>query len=915
VNFRTKPSAAEAAVLLTLVVGGAFSFYQLGSGLFACGKEYAGPEIRYWLALAGFQGLVFMGSALSERLARLYRILQYLTLPLAAIPFAQLAIAYPRIFVVQALLAMGYWYAVFLRRSLGRPGVAGPFPAPLGAILAETTIFLLATLVVHSAIAFLVLHSQGVALDDRRFIAIAAISAVIAAWIVRRDTPTTSLSIVQVPPLALLVVVLLRAKLPDGAYDSLFYKATLPIMIADWRTAITGAMDHTLLGTDFLEIINSQLRILDPDYSAALTGSLAFVGMWLLVPLAAAGLLPRSLGSGYATARNVLALLVVSLSEPLTSSGTAYQEPMIALLLAGAILPMSIAWLFLGAAIAVKATALFVVPLIVVAKCWSLAGPRWPGRAPDTAPRPRFAATAILQELVPPSRSGRVVLGVCVVLAVITVGEQFYRNLAYTGRITGVTEALSTLTDPEGRVMAKPTNDPFEALIPGSYRERYLNTFIHVITLDRWIAPSEFGFHIIPTSRLMAIAAVLAILVLAFARLRRDRMLLLCFATWLLCAFGLLKFVSQGRHLLPLSFGAALVIAYLVGRLVQDASGAAYRKTGSLFCLAIGFVALGDQLVGSFINNGWQCRRNLVTGVVMNDFDRPTTPLERRLAVIAAKYRVTAAQHDVVPTILCENTVDRMRYVGAHYVYAYMSLDLTLRHLAAHPDHVSSLPTSLLAVCFTSPQFPERVLPPDARKEFTEVEGVKTEGAGIVRILVSNPLMAGGRATSLVGRQMNPLALLGKRSAASDLMPLWGPDRLTTNAPADAPGGKGALIMESGGERVGVLISPFSVAFDNVDFDAGRRLKVDVAMPYSNSDGMGVDFRFEGRDGARASVSLAIAPKPEAAPGPRWESKEIAVPPAIRGRGTLTVAATSPSGNLNADWLFFRQLELIETAR
>jgi hypothetical protein len=86
-------------------------------------------------------------------------------------------------------------------------------------------------------------------------------------------------------------------------------------------------------------------------------------------------------------------------------------------------------------------------------------------------------------------------------------------------------------------------------------------------------------------------------------------------------------------------------------------------------------------------------------------------------------------------------------------------------------------------------------------------------------------------------------------------------------------------------------------------------------MPYSNSDGMGVDFVFEVIDGARALASLAVGPKPEAATGPAWETKEIPIPPVIVGRGKLTVTATSPSGNSNADWMYFRQLKLSRGAR
>ena len=790
-----------------------------------------------------------------------------------------------------------------------------------GSAIAETVVFLLATVVLHSAIAFFILHSPGVELDDRRFLVIALVSAVIAGWILRRDTPFAALSIGQLPPLGLLVIVLLRAKLPDGAYDSLFYKATVPIMIGDWRTAITGAIDpSSLLGSNFQEIINSQLRIVDPAYPPALTATLAFLGLWVVVPVAAHSLMPKSLGPGYGLGRNTLVLLLVSLTESLVAAGTAYQEPLMGLLLAASLLPMSLGWLFLGAAIAVKATALFIGPLILVAKCWSLAASPGAGSTATTGhpgrwPRIRGAVAGFVGELVERSRSHRAVLGACIILAAVVVGQQFYRNIAYTGRLTAITESLSSLTDPENQVLAKQIDDPLAALLPRGFRERFVNTFIHVLTLDRWIPTREFGFHIIPSSRLPAIATALSLLVLAFPRFRRQRVLAVSFGTWLFCAFVLLNFVWQGRYLYPISFGAALVIAYLVGTMYQEEHEPGRRWLAVGACLAIAIAAFGDQLVGSYINDGWECRRNIAAPVVKNNYDRPETGFEHRLADIVANYRASSLRADVVPTILCESTLDEVRYLGAQYLYTRPSLEINRRRLAARPDLVKTLPTSLLAVCFTGAQFPDLILPPDVRKDFVEVEGARTQSGTVVHILVSKPLTSGARATSLFGQQMNPMSGLAGWGSNHDFLLLWGPDRLTSWAPADAPGGKGALIAQSGGDRVGVLIAPFSVAFDNVEFDSGSRLHVELAMPYSNSDGMGVEFAFEGSDAARASVTLAMSPKPEAATVPVWETRDVPVPPAINGRGSLTVTATSPSGDSNGDWIYFRQLHLTPGAR
>src|SRR6185312_11958606 len=98
----------------------------------------------------------------------------------------------------------------------------------------------------------------------------------------------------------------------------------------------------------------------------------------------------------------------------------------------------------------------------------------------------------------------------------LTFGEQFYRNLAYTGRLTGVTESFVNLTDPHGEVLALEKDKPLVSGIPHGFRQRYVNTFIHVLTLYRWLKPTEFGFPILPSPRLAAIAAVLLLVVAAF---------------------------------------------------------------------------------------------------------------------------------------------------------------------------------------------------------------------------------------------------------------------------------------------------------------------------------------------------------------------------------------------------------------
>lgn len=79
---------ADGAIVAVLAAGAAFDFYQLGSGLFACGRDLAGWEARPWLALSAVQGLLFLLGA------------QW---PIAFVALGQLARAYPRPFIAIVL--------------------------------------------------------------------------------------------------------------------------------------------------------------------------------------------------------------------------------------------------------------------------------------------------------------------------------------------------------------------------------------------------------------------------------------------------------------------------------------------------------------------------------------------------------------------------------------------------------------------------------------------------------------------------------------------------------------------------------------------------------------------------------------------------------------------------------------------
>ena len=897
--------AMEAAILLTILLGGAFSFYQVGSHLFACGSEYAGSEIRYWLILSSIQVILFLAQGLSSKIFHSYRLSQLLTLPLVLLILVQVAIAYPRIFIYIAAFVSVYWYTRWVIGKLLRK----PFQMPqIGAATAETVIFLLLTLVTHSTLAFAILHTPNIFLGDRVFFSVMAISAVIAVWIIRTGPTFNNISLNQLPPLGMLIIVLLRAKFPDGAYDSLFYKATLPIMIADWRTAITGAIDHTLLGTDFFEIMNSQLRILDNSYSPAMISSLSFLGLWVIVPIAMEQLLTKNF-VGRQSSVNIATLLLVSLSEMLIAAGTAYHEPMMGLLVVASLMIMPASWIFLGAAVAAKITVLFICPLIVGLKLMSIPLNRnrlIDGNEVKLPTRVKESINGLIIRVPFQSKSKFLVVIVCLTLATIVVGEQFYRNIAYTGRLMGVSESLSSFTDPDARKLA-PSQETtvFDVVTKRGFLEKVGTTFVHVLTLDRWIKPTALGFHIMPTSRLIAVMAVVAILVFVFPVLRRNHRLLALCLLWYISAFLLLNFFSQGRHLFPLSICAAILIAMVVGEGMRKTKESGNRAVEILFYFFIAFAAMGDQVIGSFINNAWECRRNIAGSVITNNYDQPESAIEHRLRDIVIQYRALPASHlSVSPTILCEPQVERMHYLGVHYIYAGATFDLNLRHLAANSYNMKLLPTSLLAVCYIDPKFPDQILPPEIRSEFIEVQSVDN-----IHILVSKPLMSGAKTTSLVGSQMNIFSFTDNYEF--DFLKNWEFATLTNVSPADTPNGRGAFSGEISGDKVGFIVSPYGVTFNNVVFRKSSQIELQLGMYYANSDGMVVELILEDVKGAKQTARFELKPKPELSNDPVWMTWNVPVQPLLEGSGRLTILAKSDGGNSSADWAVFRKLALV----
>jgi len=808
VYFLRKHVLAVAFLSILLLLGSG-SFYQLTSELFYCGITEARPEIIYWTIAVVCQSVLFMIAPLFPWAKKSYSLSQIAALPFLAAVLVQLADVYPRPFLLVLVMLGGYGYLSYLTpRLFGNNALVGHQPSAFGLVV-EGTLFTLTTLLIHSALAFFVLHTPGIVLTNHWFWGIFIGSAGLAYFLVRNGCGPISAKFSAVPPVFLLVMILLRYKLPAMAYDDLLYKATGPIMIADWRTALTGILDHNLLATNFLEIVNSQLRILDPAYSPAMTGALAFMALWILAPAVIAAALSRNATGQSSIVAHAGILLLVSLTEPLNAAGTAYQEPTLILLIAASVLAGPLGWFMMASAAAVKITALFFVPFLLFWRAITV------DRAAITVGRGAISkvsgkfrwfrrrinilhlfAAAVAPRQTSSNATPTAVVLLSILLACLVLGEQFHRNYTFAGRLLAPSEILASITDPNGEILKRvKVGSENDAASRDSILSRLGRTAVHMATFDKWIKVGEWGFYVFPSSRLPLVAVLLCMVVLLLRGMRTDKELTILGLAYVLSFVATLVFLEQGRYMAAASASAIFFVVAVLGRLcaLTKENEASFILT----CLGLGvaYFAVGDQMVGSYNNLGWDCHRPLLAATARPGYEKLSDDVDKTLAKVVRLYRdENRDEVSIIPSILCEPKVERRPYFGANYVYYPYSTNLTRRFLDVDTKRAEVLPNALLALCYENEQFMTGVLPPSIRDQFTHFAKV-----GKVNILVSERLLSGESVRSLTGKGFT--SLQWAKPQIPDIKVLkWGPQSTLAGMPFNVqPSGHSAIWIASTG--------------------------------------------------------------------------------------------------------------------
>lgn len=671
-----------------------------GQAVFWCGRVEAFPGTTILAVVCLAHTALYLAAATRSRWERLYRLSQIVTIPVLIVAIAPVLWPHPRTLVFLTVVAAISWHrgGVFAVALLGFLATIGQIPFAFHGVIARDWM-VWGALVVASGLAAWVAGRV-------RF---APWGGPISSWARskchvsdRHDKAGGSLG--RLIPLTLLLFPLLRARLPDIAYDSLSYKVTIPYQMAEWRTGDSAIIDGYMIGTNLQEMLNTLLLMLTGDWRPQLISTVSFVLLALIIPLAfPAAQFPPGARRAVMAFAGVAAFV---LTEAGIAQGTAYQEPLLLLFLVAALIRCP-AWLgFLAMAAAVKITAVFIAPLILLHHAL---GYRDFWRSPRS-----------------------VIVGV--LIGVLALGPQLGRNLVFSGRLLGMSETLATVTDPPGPHQIITVGiDRYDARPRGGLFNNAVRSACNIWLLDglcsvRYKGNFEAGFSVFPASR----AALLAVLFAVAGCIRRRPNAFLALGCFAVGYAGLLGIVSEGRYFLPLSLGFAIM---LMIDLPLAATLARRPWAIALGCWLIG----ADLLPGTFTNASWICRRDITAAVDNPPLKGPRTPVESFLASLTERYKQSCAPPGLPPVILAETDKMDGPYLGTQRIFHVFTQQMIRGFIAANPARQARMGDAILAVVEEHDSYATQVLGPSLA-DYTQCY----EGDGL-HVLCSLRLAPNGR--------------------------------------------------------------------------------------------------------------------------------------------------------------------------
>lgn len=670
----------KVVMFLVLLIGFGGYYQALTSNHLYC-DDVGGIELKIWFGVCILQIFLYLAAANKNTFEKIYIKSQILTMPFLLIVIYQLLSVYASSFLsILTIMTIPVCIFFIFEWLIKDKHIF------YQNYFHNLIIFLWLFLTILSTLVLWILYSRNIKLTNFNFFFLMIFSIIISILIVINFIKKEKSNIEKKTaflPISILIMVLLGAKNPDGSYDSLLYKGVQPLLLADWRSALTGAIDHTLLGTNHQEIINAILRIIDSNYSPSLISTLAYISLWVILPYVLWVLNRKSSIENKIFWERFIALAIFCLTESLIASGTTNQEPLMVLFMVLSLLPNPLGWLFFTSAMAVKITVIYVLPMFLLLHY-------------------RLLSLTLKKELryrfLPVSINLLIVF-----IGFFIISSHLYRNFEYTGRILTPSNMFASLTDPSQKILINQANTLYDIdnTNRGGIIDNFLDSSLNIFLFDQ-ITPVtyknsyELGFHYFPSSRWPLIGLLLSFTVLIIGIFRGRPLYIVVSLAFISSYLSFLNQMVQGRYFIVLSFSSITFFIILLDIKKSILEGMQYLVLSSFFTFIIGSDLFAGISSNASLEAGLGCPRKIFKHVEKANLDIPESEIDKKIKEIAKIARQLKPTH--IPTIIGGYSTERKRYLGVSYIYSPISIQLNNRYLAVDKNRYIAVPDSVVAL-------------------------------------------------------------------------------------------------------------------------------------------------------------------------------------------------------------------------
>ncbi len=314
-------------------------------------------ETDFWFLYTCFQFVLFGFSVKDHKIKKMYIITQAISIIITIfVVFRNIKVFNKFLFLFLIFFAIIYLINKFIIKK-----------SNLYTIISNVVIFIPLYILIISVISLPFLYSTSVKYNDLIVAFNLIVSLIVSLFVLSRlriISYSDDYKIHNFLPFSFILIIILISLAPHDGYDALNYKATNPYIIFYWRSALTTALEPTLLTTNLQEIIIGNLIIFDKGFYSPYISLYAYIIAFFTLQI----LLNNSCIKLYKlksdTNIRFLFSIGIVMTEALNSAGTSYYEPLILALLFLSLIPL-LGVIFLSASFAVKATSLFIFPFML----------------------------------------------------------------------------------------------------------------------------------------------------------------------------------------------------------------------------------------------------------------------------------------------------------------------------------------------------------------------------------------------------------------------------------------------------------------------------------------------------------------------------------------------------------------------